>query len=79
MSNHSLNLLPHEMNSDWMPLFETVETGLSGFRNQMVQFCQDRWQSGAPPTSMRFSSFGQETSGRWRDVNHDNFGDCVGG
>jgi hypothetical protein len=49
MSNHSLNLLPHETNRDWMPLFETVETELSGFRNQMVQFCQDRWQSGAPP------------------------------
>jgi hypothetical protein len=30
-------------------LAETVETGLSSLTNQMVRFCQFRWQSGAPP------------------------------
>jgi hypothetical protein len=41
-------LLPHEMNRDHKPLPKIVETGLSGFRNRMVQFCQDWRQSGAP-------------------------------
>jgi hypothetical protein len=30
------------MNRDRKPLFKTVETEQSGFRNRMVQFCQDR-------------------------------------
>jgi hypothetical protein len=43
------NVLPHEMNRDCKPLPETVETGQSGFRNQMVQFCRDQRRSGVSP------------------------------
>jgi hypothetical protein len=43
------NVLPHEMNRDRKPLPETVETGQSGFRNQMVQFCRDQRRSGVSP------------------------------
>jgi hypothetical protein len=42
-------VFPHKTNIDWKPLLETVETGMSDFTNQMVRFCWDRWQSGAPP------------------------------
>jgi hypothetical protein len=42
-------VLPHETNRDRKPLSETVETGLFGFRNQMVRFCWDRQQSRALP------------------------------
>jgi predicted GTPase len=42
-------MLTHELNKSWKLLLRTVETGLSGFRNQTLQFCRDQRQSGALP------------------------------
>jgi hypothetical protein len=41
-------VLPHETNRIRKPLFETVETEQSDFRNYTLWFCRDWRQSGAP-------------------------------
>jgi hypothetical protein len=65
-------MLPHETNRFHMPLPETVEIEWSGFvKTDNSQGCHQ--------ALMRCSSSGQATSGRWRGVNHDNFGGCGGG
>jgi hypothetical protein len=46
--NNLMYLLPHKKNKNRKPLLKTIETEQSSFRNQTLQFCQDRWQSGAP-------------------------------
>jgi hypothetical protein len=47
---HIVGSVSHETNKSWNLLFKTVEIGLSGLVNWTLWFCQDWWQSRAPPS-----------------------------
>jgi hypothetical protein len=64
----------HEMNRDQKPILEVAETGLSGWANWRVRFYRDQRQVGAPLGFNECSSSIQVAFGRWRGMNHDNFG-----